>query len=46
MKFNPFDFQNYFNNNANNNKKNNDKNNNKKPPLDQKTNKLMILLIK
>jgi|TARA_A100001388_G_C28619090_1_gene426716 polyhydroxyalkanoate synthesis repressor PhaR len=36
MKFNPFDFQNYFNNNANNNKKNNDKNNNKKPPLDQK----------
>jgi len=36
MKFNPFDFQNYFNNNANNNKKNNDKNNSKKPPLDQK----------
>ena len=36
MKFNPFDFQNYFNNNENNNKKNNDKNNNKKPPLDQK----------
>ena len=47
MKFNPFDFQNYFNNNANNNKK--------KIMIKiiiknrlwiKKTNKLMILLIK
>ena len=36
MKFNPFDFQNYFNNNANNNEKNGDKTNKKKPTLDQK----------
>ncbi len=36
MKFNPFDFQNYFNNNANNNEKNGDKTNKKKPTSDQK----------
>ena len=36
MKFNPFDFQNYFNKNANNQDEKFDESNQSKSPLDQK----------
>ena len=36
MKFNPFDFQNYFNNNANNAEKSKNKSKENEPPIDQK----------
>ena len=36
MKFNPFDFQNYFNNNANNTEKSENKSKENEPSIDQK----------